>query len=126
MTSNTSLNTSTVPIPVTSGGTGLATMTTAYAPVIAGTTATGNLQVASTGQSNSGYVLTSTGSSSLPTWQAVPGGSSIFTQVSVAVTPTQMLNNVGVDGVLLVAAQGANTMIVPVSVVYEYKYNSVI
>jgi hypothetical protein len=49
-------------------------MTTAYAPVISGTTATGALQVASTGQSNSGYVLTSTGASSLPTWQAAAAG----------------------------------------------------
>lgn len=57
-------------IPVTNGGTGLTTMTTAYAPVISGTTATGNLQVASTGLSTSGYILTSTGSSSLPTFQA--------------------------------------------------------
>lgn len=61
-------------IPVTSGGTGVTTMTTAYAPVISGTTATGALQVASTGQSNSGWVLTSTGASSLPTWQAAAAG----------------------------------------------------
>lgn len=60
-------------ITVPYGGTGVATMTTAYAPVCAGTTATGNLQVASTGLSTSGYVLTSTGASSLPTFQEVPG-----------------------------------------------------
>lgn len=64
-------------LTVPSGGTGLATMTTAYAPVCAGTTATGNLQVAATGQSNSGWVLTSTGSSSLPTWQAQAGGGNV-------------------------------------------------
>ncbi len=62
------------PIPVVAGGSGVATLTTAYAPVCAGTTATGSLQAASTGMSNSGYVFTSTGSSSLPTWQAASGG----------------------------------------------------
>ena len=55
---------------VAGGGTGVTTMTTAYAPVCAGTTATGALQVASTGIGTSGFVLTSTGASSLPTWQA--------------------------------------------------------
>lgn len=61
-------------VDVSHGGTGVSTMTTAYAPVCAGTTATGALQVASTGQSSSGFVLTSTGASSLPTWQAAAGG----------------------------------------------------
>lgn len=58
---------------VANGGTGIATAT-AYAPIIAGTTATGAFQVASTGQGTAGFVLTSTGSSSLPTWQAAAGG----------------------------------------------------
>ena len=56
---------------VGNGGTGVSTMTTAYAPVCAGTTATGSLQVASTGLSTSGYVLTSTGASSLPAFQNI-------------------------------------------------------
>lgn len=55
---------------VAGGGTGVVTMTTAYAPVCAGTTATGALQVASTGLSTSGYVLTSNGASALPSFQA--------------------------------------------------------
>lgn len=59
---------------VAGGGTGVTTMTTAYAPVCAGTTATGALQVASTGLSTSGYVLTSNGSSALPSFQAATGG----------------------------------------------------
>lgn len=59
---------------VAGGGTGVVTMTTAYAPVCAGTTATGALQVASTGLGTSGNVLTSTGASSLPTFQALPAG----------------------------------------------------
>ncbi len=62
---------------VAGGGTGVATMTTAYAPVCAGTTATGALQVASTGLSTSGYVLTSTGSSSLPSFQALPASGAL-------------------------------------------------
>ena len=53
---------------VANGGTGDVSFT-AYAPICGGTTTTGVLQSASTGISNSGYVLTSTGSSSLPTWQ---------------------------------------------------------
>ena len=64
------------PMPVIEGGTGVITMTTAYAPVVAGTTATGALQVASTGLSTSGFVLTSTGASSVPTFQT-PAASSI-------------------------------------------------
>lgn len=58
---------------VAGGGTGIVT-TTAYAPICGGTTATGAFQAASTNQSNSGYVLTSTGASSLPTWQAPTSG----------------------------------------------------
>ena len=58
-------------LPVTTGGTGVATMTTAYAPVIAGTTATGALQVASTGLATSGFALVSNGSSAVPSFQAV-------------------------------------------------------
>lgn len=53
---------------VAGGGTG-ATSFTVYAPVCGGTSTTGALQSASTGISNSGYVLTSTGAASLPTWQ---------------------------------------------------------
>lgn len=63
---------------VAGGGTG-STLFTAYAPVIAGTTATGAFQSASTGLSNAGYVLTSNGSSALPSFQAVSGGSGITT-----------------------------------------------
>lgn len=56
---------------VSNGGTGDSSFT-AYAPVCGGTTTTAHLQSASTGMSNSGYILTSTGSASLPTWQAAP------------------------------------------------------
>lgn len=67
-----------IPFPVLEGGSGDASFT-AYAPLCGGTTTTGALQSASSGISNSGYVLTSTGSSSLPTWQAASGGSGITT-----------------------------------------------
>lgn len=64
------------PIIVAEGGTGISSAT-AYAPICAGTTSTGSFQVASSGISNSGYVLTSNGSSALPTWQAAGGGGSV-------------------------------------------------
>lgn len=57
---------------VAGGGTGV-TSFTAYAPIFGGTTTTGALQSSSTGQSTSGFVLTSTGASSLPTFQAAAG-----------------------------------------------------
>jgi hypothetical protein len=66
---------------VAGGGTGITT-TTAYAPIVGGTTATGPFQAATTGFSNSGYVLTSTGSSSLPTWQASAAGGITWTDVT--------------------------------------------
>ena len=78
---------------VAGGGTG-DTSFTAYAPVCGGTSTTGALQSASTGISTSGYVLTSTGSSSLPTFQALPaagGFTSVVTQTftsSGTYTPT--------------------------------------
>jgi len=65
---------------VAGGGTG-ATSFTAYAPICGGTTTTGALQSASTGQSTSGFVLTSTGASSLPTFQAASSGSAFTTIV---------------------------------------------
>ncbi len=68
-------------LPVAGGGTGVATMTTAYAPVCAGTTATGALQVASTGLATSGFVLTSNGASAVPSFQAAAGGTTVDRQV---------------------------------------------
>lgn len=58
---------------VANGGTGDASFT-AYAPVCGGTTTTGALQSASTGIGTAGFVLTSNGASSLPTFQAAGGG----------------------------------------------------
>jgi len=60
-------------IPVDQGGSG-ANSFTPYAPVIGGTSSSLPLASASSGFSNSGYILTSTGSTSSPTWQAPAGG----------------------------------------------------
>lgn len=83
---------------VAGGGTGVATMTTAYAPVCAGTTATGALQVASTGLSTSGYVLTSNGASSLPSFQAAAGGVSTIDGDSGSVTGSTITITGGSSG----------------------------
>ena len=77
---------------VAGGGTGVTTMTTAYAPVISGTTATGPLQVASTGLATAGFVLTSNGSSAIPSFQAAAGGSS-FTWSVITLDQTAAVNN---------------------------------
>lgn len=69
---------------VAGGGTGVTTLT-AYAPILAGTTSTGAVQQATTGFSTVGYVLTSTGSSSVPTWQ--PTGSELLSYTPVSVGP---------------------------------------
>lgn len=63
---------------VAGGGTG-ATSFTAYAPICGGTTTTGVLQSADTGIATAGFVLTSNGSSALPSFQAASGGSGITT-----------------------------------------------
>ena len=59
---------STGTLGVDQGGTGLST-TTAYSVVFTGTTATGNFQ-ATAGPGTSGYILTSNGAGTLPTFQA--------------------------------------------------------
>jgi hypothetical protein len=84
MTTNNMLNTATVPIPVTSGGTNFATATTSYAPICTGTTATGTFQAASTGLGTPGFALTSNGSSSLPSFLS-PGMGPIATVTASSV-----------------------------------------
>lgn len=76
-------------VVVPGGGTGADTFT-AYAPIMAGTTSTGVFQQATTGFSTSGFVLTSTGSSSLPTWQAAAGGTSSLSWTTNATTTIAM------------------------------------
>jgi hypothetical protein len=56
-------------VPVTKGGTGLTTGTTAYAPIFTGTTATGNFQAGTAGTAN--QVLTSNGAAAIATFQDV-------------------------------------------------------
>lgn len=70
MSQGFALGTPTIPIPVSvaNGGTGDSTLT-AYAPLCGGTSTTSPIQSASTGQSSSSYVLTSNGSSALPSFQ---------------------------------------------------------
>ena len=94
-----------LPVGVTKGGTGLTTATTAYAPIISGTTATGNFQVASSGLSNVGYVFTSNGSSAVPSFQAAPGANG-FTSTNIQVftssnmyTPTSGMKYCIIEGV---------------------------
>lgn len=66
-------------LPVTSGGTGVATLTTAYGILAAGTTATGNVQTIAPG--TAGYILTSNGASALPTFQVAPSSVPVNTPV---------------------------------------------
>lgn len=75
MTTNNATNTG-QPITVGQGGTGNASFT-AYDILAAGTTSTGSLQGIS--PSTSGFVLTSNGTSALPTFQATSGGSTTLT-----------------------------------------------
>src|SRR5678809_1096881 len=71
---------------VPQGGTGVTTMTTAYCPVISGTTATGNLQTTATA-GTSGQPLLSGGASALPAYGtlAVGGGGTGATTLTGAV-----------------------------------------
>jgi len=77
---------------VAGGGTGVTTMTTAYAPVCAGTTATGPLQVASTGLATAGYVLTSNGNAALPSFQAPAPGNLTITSIINTDSPYTVLS----------------------------------
>lgn len=82
MATNNATNTSS-PITVAQGGTGVATLTTAYGVLCAGTTATGNVQtLASLGSST--QVLTSNGAGALPSFQAAAGASSGLTFIGTA------------------------------------------
>ena len=73
----TAINDGTGAIDAANGGTGDASFTV-FAPIVGGATSTGALQSASTGMSNSGWVLTSNGSSSVPTWQASSAGNAVI------------------------------------------------
>lgn len=72
-------------LPVTDGGTGLATSTTAYSVVCSGTTATGAYQVLSS-LGTAGQVLTSAGAAALPAWATVNVGSAPWTDEAAPFT----------------------------------------
>ncbi len=101
------------PVLVINGGTG-DTALTAYAPMCGGTTAVSAVQAATTGMNNVGYVLTSTGTASLPTWQAGGGGGTLSTltgDTGGAVPPTA--NNINIDGsddILVAGNAGTSTL----------------
>ncbi len=102
-------------LPVAGGGTGLATMTTAYAVICAGTTATGALQpLAALGAS--GTVLTSNGAGALPSFQATAstgsGGSRALagTDTVIATDNGKLLTVSGTCALALSAAATAGSM----------------
>lgn len=72
-----------LPLIVKSGGTGVSS-TTAYAPILGGTTSTGNMQSIAMG--TSGKVLMSNGSSALPSWNSVNSWVLLNTQNSTSST----------------------------------------
>jgi len=90
---------------VVGGGTGLATLTTAYGLVAAGTTATGALQ--NVGVGTSGYLLKSNGAA-LPTYVAT--GAPIVVALSDGATPAL---DASLATVFTLAAAGDRTIDVP-------------
>ena len=77
-------------LPVGNGGTNNTTFT-AYAVLCAGTTGTGAFQNVS-GLGTSGYVLTSNGVSTLPTWQAAPGAAHALLSATHSDTTAQAVS----------------------------------
>jgi hypothetical protein len=102
----------TIPVVVTSGGTGIIT-TTAYAPICGGTTATGAWQAASTGLSTSGYFLMSNGASAVPSWASVriPYTEVTGTSQNAAVDNGYILNNAALVTLTLPSTAAVGTVI---------------
>lgn len=99
----------TTPLPVTSGGTGVA-LTTAYGVLAGGTTTTGALQ--NIGAGTATQVLTSNGASALPTFQNASGGfpattAMVFKQTAAPTGWTKVLTNN--DSALRVVTGAAGT-----------------
>lgn len=103
---------------VVGGGTGRASAT-AYAVLCGGTSST-SAQQSIAGVGTSGQVLTSNGAGALPTFQAAGGGGSV-SSATVTMTSAQF-KAINVTAFQLVAAQGANTIINPISIVAELVY----
>lgn len=100
---NTMLDTGTVPVNVSEGGTGLATLV-AYEVMLAGTTTTGVMQQVS-GLGTAGQVLTSAGAAAIPVWSNPTSGA----YVSVAGT-TQAAS---VNTIYLIANASQTTVTLP-------------
>jgi hypothetical protein len=116
-TITTQLNSGSSGISVPEGGTGIIT-TTPYAPICAGTTATGNLQQAITGISNASYYLTSNGSSAVPSFQ-----SQNISFLTMTLTASQ-INGMYASPIQILPAQGAHTIIVVYLMKFEYIFNT--
>jgi hypothetical protein len=117
-TVNNQLNTGATPIAVSQGGIGTTTLTTAYAPVCGGTSATSNLQPASGGLGTSGYILCSNGSSALPSFEQQP------IQTASVTLSTANIEAMYATPVQILAPQGAHTVIAVYNIIMEYIYNS--
>ncbi len=122
MAINTNINTNTTQLIVPFGGSGIAS-TVSYAPICGGTTTTGALQsVASVG--SSGQYLTSNGVGVLPSYQAFPSlGTSPLIYTKVTLSPSD-ITGMFASPKLLVAAGGANTLLVVIWAVLELNFNT--
>lgn len=106
------------PVAVPFGGTGN-TSFTAYNLITANTTSTGALEpLGSLG--TSGQVLTSNGAGAYPTWQIAPGSGG-SQQATIAIAAADFIAS-RTTSVLILAAPGANKMIVPIAVQFELAY----
>ena len=99
-----------IPVSVSNGGTGASSFT-AYTPICGGTTSTSALQsVASVG--TAGQVLTSNGSSALPSFQNAPASPGIVIQTVQSVVTTQTTTR----PLSAFAASGVSVSITPTNI----------
>jgi len=110
-------NNFTNPISVNTGGTGDSSVT-AYSVICGGTTSTGNLQNVS-GVGSSTQILTSGGSSALPTWTTPTGAPVLVASVTLTSTQVKALHATPID---LIPAQGAGTFIVVIFTSAKFIY----
>jgi hypothetical protein len=92
---------------------------TQYEVVLGGATSDLLTQVSGTG--TAAQVLTSNGAGAAPTWQAGGGGGAVLNKATGTLTNTQ-IKALSTTPVIIVAAQGAGTLIVPVSATLELIY----
>jgi hypothetical protein len=111
-----SLTSLTGTLPVTSGGTGRTTSTTAYGLIAAGTTATGALQTLPTGATTE--LLVGGGASALPVWTTATGSGSpvratsptLVTPVLGAATATSINGNTFTTGTYTLTGTAGKTL----------------